>query len=430
MRWARIGTTFGGAFGIAAGSIDLAGHIALPAATASLCFIYRGSVVGLRTRLGTLISRHVAGAAGADPEPHLDWIQHWLVQRGAAWGINRSVRREYEAALTTLRATPGDAKALAVLAGAPGKLYMPHTVLGNVNDVLQAATLAANVSINGTYVLEKGVSHGVAPMLLNLGFGLSNTVLTTKNLAARLAGLLRTSALGVTVRVQDLAQATVMNGYTLATIPWTVSDMELGTPLGWVKGGLDLVFGVGSGVQGYNDTRKITSGGTARPIRIARVHPLMFLAAGAIARFVLQAFTLPPGPAVQAQGNGNGNGTQHQKQPGNGQPSQGSGPGNQGTSGNHGQNGNQGNQGNHGTSPGKTGKPTEVSVKHGDSLWGISETHLKEILSASEIAELAPQGQDAETAAALHQLLQLNPKFDKDPDLIFAGQTVVLNNGS
>ena len=429
MRWTRIGTTFGGAFGMAAGTIDLAGHLALPAATASLCFIYRGSIVALRTRLGTLISRHVTGVSGADPEPHLDWIDKWLVQRGAAWGISRSVRQQYGAAVTTLRADPTDADALAVLARAPAQLYMPQTVLGNVNDVLQSATLAANVSINGAYVFEKGVSDGVVPFLTNLGFGLSNTVLTTKNLAARFAAPLRTAALGATARVQDLAQATVMTGYSLATIPWSTSDFELGTPLGLVKGGLDIVFGMGAAGQAFNDTRKITSDGTARPIRIARVHPLMFLGAAAVARFVLQWATLPAAPAVSVHGNGN-QGTQpgktgsgHQGSTGSqngGKPGSGSGHGNGNGKSGSGSSGN----------TGKTGKPDVVEVKPEECLWGIAEDHLKEILSASEIAQLAPKGKDAETEAALQQLLQLNHKFDADPDLIFAGQAVVLNSGS
>lgn len=310
MRWTRVGGMLGGAAGATLATTDFAGHLALPAATASACFIYRGSMAAWRTRLGTLINRHVAGAGSAEPEPHLNWIDRWLVKGGAAWGIHRRVRREYGTAVETLRAKPGDRAALATLARAPAQLYMPYTIAGDVNDVIQAGTLAANVSINGAYVLHKGVHEGVAPFLTNLGFGLSNVVLSTKNLAARLAGPLRAAKYGVTTRVQKIAQATVMTGYSLATIPWAVSDFETGTPMGLTKGALDVVFGLGASVQAMNDGRALKGGGRHRKvvgrhrkvvgrhrkepgaIRVATVHPLMFLGVGAVARFALQWATL------------------------------------------------------------------------------------------------------------------------------------------
>ncbi|MCX4161449.1 MULTISPECIES: LWXIA domain-containing protein [Paraburkholderia] len=73
------------------------------------------------------------------------------------------------------------------------------------------------------------------------------------------------------------------------------------------------------------------------------------------------------------------------------------------------------------------GGPLTYTVQHDDSLWAISDGHLHEILSAGQVATAQPQGRNAEIETALEQLLQLNPGFDANPDLIFAGQTVVLN---
>ncbi|PCE22503.1 hypothetical protein BWP39_22760 [Paraburkholderia acidicola] len=71
--------------------------------------------------------------------------------------------------------------------------------------------------------------------------------------------------------------------------------------------------------------------------------------------------------------------------------------------------------------------PLTYTVQRDDSLWTISDDHLREILSAGQVATAEAQGHNAEVETALEQLLQLNPGFDANPDLIFAGQTVVLN---
>jgi glutamate racemase len=436
MRWARIGTTLGLAAGGAAAMIAAADNIVLPAATASLCFIYRATVTAERTRLGTLISRHVTGLGATDPDPHLDWLDTWLVKHGAKWGISRGTRQQYASAIETLRANSRDPDALATLAPAPAQLYMPGTVAGRVNETMQSMTLAANVAINGTYVLKDGTGDGVVPFLTNLGFGLSNFVLADKTLTRPVSALLRTAKERVTVRAQEVAQAAVMTGYSLSTIPWAWSDFEVGSPIGIIKGGLDVAFGMGASGQAINDARKLVTGDAGTLRIVGRVHPLMILGAAAVTRFALQLATLPP-PVAQVQSNGQGQqqGSRHGKPPAtvtktpapgaspsasagshHGKPGAGSKPGSPGRSGSG--------------QPGKTGKPEVVEVQRGQSLWTIAEKNLDEILSASSREHVEPQGENAQTAAALQQLLQLNPKFEADPDRIFSGQTVELNGGA
>lgn len=75
------------------------------------------------------------------------------------------------------------------------------------------------------------------------------------------------------------------------------------------------------------------------------------------------------------------------------------------------------------------GSPQTYTVQPADSLWTISDRHLSEILSAGRLDSEAPQGHNAEVETALQQLLQLNPEFDANPDLIFPDQTLELNAG-